>query len=62
MSGKKLYRSQDDRIVGGVCGGLSDYFGIDSNIIRILWVVLILLKGAGLLIYLIAWILIPNEY
>ena len=62
MSGKKLYRSRDDKFLAGVCGGLADYFNMDSNLIRILWIFLILFKGAGVLVYLIAWLIIPEEY
>ncbi|WP_040681832.1 PspC domain-containing protein [Methanobrevibacter boviskoreani] len=62
MTGKKLYRSRDDKFLAGVCGGLADYFNIDSNLIRILWIILILFKGAGLFVYLIAWLIIPEEY
>ncbi len=62
MSGKKLYRSRDDKFLAGVCGGLADYFNMDSNLIRILWIILILFKGAGVLVYLIAWLIIPGEY
>ena len=59
---KRLYRSRTDRILGGVCGGLSAYFDIDANLIRILWVVLILLSiGFGVIVYIVAWILIPEE-
>ena len=61
MSGKKLYRSRDDKFLAGVCGGLADYFNTDSNLIRILWIILILFKGAGLFVYLIAWLIIPEE-
>ncbi|MCI6774993.1 PspC domain-containing protein [Methanobrevibacter boviskoreani] len=62
MTGKKLYRSRDDKFLAGVCGGLADYFNTDSNLIRILWIILILFKGAGLFVYLIAWLIIPEEY
>ncbi|AGN16763.1 MAG: PspC domain-containing protein [Methanobrevibacter boviskoreani] len=62
MSGKKLYRSRDDKFLAGVCGGLADYFNMDSNLIRILWIILILFKGAGVFVYLIAWLIIPEEY
>lgn len=61
MTGKKLYRSRDDKFLAGVCGGLADYFNTDSNLIRILWIILILFKGAGLFVYLIAWLIIPEE-
>lgn len=62
MSGKKLYLSRDDKFLAGVCGGLADYFNMDSNLIRILWIILILFKGAGVFVYLIAWLIIPEEY
>lgn len=59
---KRLYRSRTNRILGGVCGGLSAYSDIDPNLIRILWVVLTLLSvGIGVIAYIVAWILIPEE-
>ncbi len=58
---KKLYRARDGKAVGGVCLGLSRYFDVDVTIIRLLWVLAVLLGGTGLLAYLIAWIIIPEE-
>lgn len=58
---KRLYRSRTDRKIGGVCGGIAQYFNIDPTFIRIVWVVLILGAGVGLLAYLICWIVIPLE-
>lgn len=58
---KKLYRSRKDRILGGVCGGLGQYFDIDPILVRIVFVLLVLADGAGLLIYLILLIVIPQE-
>jgi len=58
---KRLYRSKKNRILGGVCGGLGEYFGIDPNLIRLLWIALALVNGIGLVLYIIAWILIPEE-
>jgi phage shock protein PspC (stress-responsive transcriptional regulator) len=58
---KRLTRSKDDRWLGGVCGGLAQYFNIDSTIVRVLFVLLALIIGGGLLIYLILWIIIPPE-
>lgn len=58
---KKLYRSRRQRILGGVAGGLGEYFGVDPVIIRLIWLVLILFGGVGFLGYLIAWIIIPVE-
>jgi len=57
----RLYRSGNDRILGGVCGGIADYLGVDPVIIRLLWVLLVLMGGAGVLLYLIAWIIIPRN-
>jgi phage shock protein C len=58
---KRLYRSRSDRKIAGVCGGLGAYLGIDPVIPRLIWVVLALAAGAGLLAYLIAWLVIPIE-
>lgn len=57
----KLYRSQTDRMLGGVCGGLSKYFDIDLTVVRLFFVVLTLLGGFGPLVYFILWIVIPPE-
>jgi len=56
-----LYRSQTDKMLGGVCGGLSDYLGIDTTIIRLFFVLLALSSGIGVLIYIALWILLPEE-
>ena len=58
---KKLYRSADQRILAGVCGGLWEYFSIDPTIVRLLFVAFALVAGGGLLLYLILWLLIPQE-
>ena len=59
---KRLYRSRKDRILGGVCGGLGIYFDIDPVIIRLLCLLLTFAgMGLGILVYLIAWIIIPLE-
>ncbi|KAF0197759.1 MAG: PspC domain-containing protein [bacterium] len=52
MSEKKLYRSRDKRVIGGVCGGLADYFSLDVTLIRLLWAAAILLAGTGFFLYL----------
>jgi len=54
----RLYRSSKEKVIGGVCGGLAEYFGIDPIIMRLLFLVF-LFAGFGLLIYIIAWIFIP---
>ena len=56
-----LRRSRDDRVIGGLCGGLGRYFGIDPVILRLVFVVLLLAGGSGLLLYVIGWIAIPEE-
>lgn len=58
---KRLYRSRKNRILAGVCGGLGEYFGIDPVIVRLAWVLFILMYGSGLLAYLIAWLIIPEN-
>jgi len=55
----KLYRSETNKMIAGVCGGLGEFFKIDANIIRLIWVALLLLYGTGILLYLIAWFIIP---
>jgi phage shock protein PspC (stress-responsive transcriptional regulator) len=60
--GRRLRRSATDRKIGGVCGGLAEYFGVDATPIRLLWVILSILCGAvigGVVAYLVAWIIIP---
>jgi phage shock protein C len=58
---KKLYRLKENRILGGVCTGLGKYFEIDPVLLRLLWIIGTLIFGAGVLAYLIAWIIIPEE-
>ena len=58
---KKLYLSENDKKIAGVCGGIAEYFGIDSTIIRIAWIIFVLLGGSGILGYIIAWIIIPSR-
>ncbi|GKH48447.1 MULTISPECIES: PspC domain-containing protein [Anaerotruncus] len=57
---KKLYRSETNSMLAGVCGGLGDYFGVDATLIRLGWV-LISLMGPGLIAYIIAAIIVPKE-
>lgn len=60
-SNKKLYRSRTDKKLCGVCGGIAEYFDIDSTIIRLIVVVLALMGCVGLVAYLIAALIIPNN-
>ena len=58
---KKLYKSEDNKVLCGVCGGLGEFLGIDPTIIRLIWVVLAFAGGSGLLIYLLATVIIPRR-
>jgi phage shock protein PspC (stress-responsive transcriptional regulator) len=57
----KLYRSKKNRIIAGVCGGISEYFNVDPTLIRLLWLLISIMGGSGVLAYIIAWIIIPEE-
>lgn len=61
MNGKRLYLSNTDKKVAGVCGGIAEFFGIDPTIIRVLWILCSLLFGSGILAYLICWLVIPRQ-
>jgi phage shock protein PspC (stress-responsive transcriptional regulator) len=56
-----LYRPRDNRVIAGVCSGIARRFGIDPTIVRILFVASLLLPGPQILIYLVAWILMPDQ-
>jgi phage shock protein C len=58
---KKLYRSESDRMLAGVAGGLADYFEIDSTIVRLIFITLSLIGGSGLLAYFILWVVVPSK-
>jgi len=60
MPEKKLYRSFNNRIIAGICGGIGEYFDIDPVIVRLIWVVTAFMGGAGLIFYILAWIIIPE--
>ena len=57
---RKLYRSRNQRMVAGVCGGLAEYFNVDATLIRVLFLVLSVVGGSGLVIYLVMWIIVPD--
>ncbi|MEI6749272.1 MAG: PspC domain-containing protein [Bacteroidota bacterium] len=61
MENHRLYRSVEHRVIGGVAGGLADYFDIDPVIIRLVFVIVALAGGGGLLVYLILWIVLPEN-
>ncbi len=58
---KRLYRSRDDRMIAGICGGIAHYFNLDPTVVRLITVVAILFAGSAVLAYLIAWIVVPEE-
>ncbi|NLM13526.1 MAG: PspC domain-containing protein [Epulopiscium sp.] len=58
---KKLYKSRTDRKISGVCGGLAQYFNMDSTLVRILWILFIFLGFSGVLAYVICALIIPDE-
>ncbi len=58
---KKLYKSNTDKKLDGVCAGIGEFFGIDPTIIRLAWVFITLCAGAGILAYIIAAIVIPRK-
>lgn len=61
MDGKKLYRSRTNKVVAGICSGLGRYFNIDPILVRIGFVILALAGGPGILLYIILWIVVPQE-
>lgn len=63
MAAKKLTRSRDHRMISGVAGGIGDYLGIDSNIVRLVFgLFAVVTLGGAILVYLIGWLLLPDEF
>ncbi len=58
---KKLYRSEKDKVIAGVCGGLGEYFAIDSLIVRLIFLALLFGGGAGFLVYIIFALIVPSD-
>jgi len=58
---KRLYRSED-RVLAGVCGGVAEYFGLEPTLVRVVWTVATVCLGFGGLLYLLMWVLTPEEY
>lgn len=58
---QKIYRSETNRVIAGVAGGLGDFFNIDPTIIRIIFIILTVFGGSGLIIYIILWLVIPSQ-
>jgi phage shock protein C len=61
MQGKRLFRSRNDRVIGGVAGGLAGTFNIDPLFVRLGFLALAFLNGLGIMVYLVLWLLTPNE-
>ena len=61
MENKKLYRSEENKLFLGVCGGLGEYLDVDPTVIRLLWAIFVLAGGSGILVYIIAAIIMPLQ-
>ncbi len=57
----RLYRSETNRVLGGVAGGIAEVFAIDPTVVRLIFVLLFVFGGSGFLLYLILWVVIPSE-
>jgi phage shock protein PspC (stress-responsive transcriptional regulator) len=58
---KKLYKSKTDRKISGVCGGVSAYLGIDSTVVRLIWILLVFAGCSGLIAYIVCALIMPEE-
>ena len=58
---KRLYKSNPNTVLCGVCGGIAEYFNVDPTLVRLGWIVFCALGGSGLLAYIIAAVIIPND-
>lgn len=58
---KSLRRSRDQRVLTGVCGGIGEYVGVDPNLVRLAFAIFTLLGGSGILLYIIAWLVMPER-
>jgi phage shock protein C len=61
MNNPRLYRSTSDRTIAGVCGGLGKYFSVDPTMVRLVFLLLLILGGSGALLYIVLWIVVPDE-
>lgn len=61
MSNNRLYRSETDRVLGGVCGGIAEVYDVDPTLVRLITLLIVLGTGAGLLVYIVAWLIMPTE-
>ena len=58
---KRVYRSKKNKILAGVCGGIAEYFDVDPVLVRLLLVLLVLMGFAGIILYLVAWLIMPEN-
>ncbi len=58
---KRLTRSRTERMIAGVCGGIAEYLNVDPTVVRLIWVLVAFLAGAGVLLYIIMWIIMPLD-
>ena len=58
---KKLYRDEHRKVIGGVCAGLADYFGVDVSVVRAIFAISLVLKGIGFIPYIVLWIVLPKK-
>jgi phage shock protein C len=58
---RKLYRSRGNKMIAGICGGLAEYFDADPTVVRLIMALLVLAGGLSLWVYLVAWIIIPEQ-
>ncbi|MDP2873260.1 MAG: PspC domain-containing protein [Bacillota bacterium] len=56
---KRVYRSQSQKMIAGVCGGIAEYFNVDPTLVRLAWVLFGLAAGSGIVAYIVAWIIMP---
>jgi phage shock protein C len=61
MARKRLMRPRADRKIAGVCAGFAEYFDLDVSLVRVVWLIILVMGGVGLLPYIIAWIVMPEE-
>ena len=57
---KRVYRSKKNKMLAGVCGGIAEYFEIDPVLVRLLFVLLLFMGFVGIIVYLVAWLIIPE--
>jgi phage shock protein C len=56
---RRLYRSQTNKVIAGVCGGLGEYLNVDTTVVRLLWILLTLMGGSGIIVYILAYFIVP---